>query len=122
MSRKEKWIGGLILAVFAALMIVDVLTAQVAESPDPREWQLIIGNVLTQNTDETTGELTFRDSGTAFMFNRRTGITYKYFNICPDRGTHGCFSQIAYDLSYKGATGYYIRPDPTSAAPGAMPQ
>ena len=106
--------------IIIGLVGVVVLFGQTHPTPDPREWQMVVGTVLQPVTDPS-GQETFEDVGTAFMYNHRTGITYQFFNTCADSSV-GCFSQIPYSLEYKGEEGYWTRPDPTNRGLGGLPQ
>ena len=110
----------------AALAVLGVLFAfaarpQIQMEPTASEWRMLSARNTSLVTDATTGSQSYEEVPAVYMYNTRTGITYEFFNDCENL-RHGCFVQVAYTLDYKGLDGYYIRPDPTSADPDALPQ
>ena len=76
--------------------------------------------MLARTVNPETDAVFYVPVDTAVMYNKRTGITYQFFNTCADT-TQGCFESVRYDLTHSGGT-RVATPSPTSMDPEGMPE
>ncbi len=113
----------LVAAVAVAVLVVGLLLAQAPTGGGALEWEMFKSEHLVWTTDADTENRIPESRWSVFVYNKRTGKIYRYFNSCSS-GTieleNGCFALVP--ISEDGRSGFWRTPEPTSRGPGSSPE